>query len=198
MFGWYKKVLFQNYSNFRGRARRSEYWYFTLTNVIISTAILLIPMIIMIATQAATGGSSSTVDKSSPGYMISIIFGGIYMLYVLATIIPSIAVSVRRLHDLGKSGWSFLIIFVPAVGSIILLIWLLQDSQPGSNAYGPNPKGVEGNFYGQMNNGYQQNPYANNYGGQQQAQNSSTNQQWQNNVPPQPKDDYDAYRPKGN
>ena len=63
------------------------------------------------------------------------------MIVVLGLIVPSLAVSIRRLHDIGKSGWFILISLVPVIGGIILIIFSLMDSQPGSNAYGPNPKG---------------------------------------------------------
>lgn len=64
----------------------------------------------------------------------------VYLFYILAMLIPSIAVSVRRLHDIGKSGWMLLIYFIPLIGSIWLLILFLTDSEPGENKYGPNPK----------------------------------------------------------
>ncbi|MCR5843304.1 MAG: DUF805 domain-containing protein, partial [Oscillospiraceae bacterium] len=70
------------------------------------------------------------------------IFTVIQSLFSLATLIPSIAVTVRRLHDIGKSGWFYFLILIPVVGSIILLVWECKDSEPGTNVYGPNPKGV--------------------------------------------------------
>lgn len=61
-------------------------------------------------------------------------------LYMLAVLVPGIAVGVRRLHDTGRSGWWLLIALVPLLGAIVLLVFLVQDSQPGENQYGPNPK----------------------------------------------------------
>ena len=69
-------------------------------------------------------------------------YGWIYSLYALAIIIPSLAVALRRLHDIGKSGWWILIALVPLIGAIWLLVLYVRDSQPGENQYGPNPKGV--------------------------------------------------------
>lgn len=67
-------------------------------------------------------------------------YGPIYGLYLLAILIPSIAVGVRRLHDIGKSGWFMFIVLIPIVGGIWLLVLYCTDSEPGENEYGPNPK----------------------------------------------------------
>lgn len=118
---WYLKVL-KNYAGFSGRARRKEYWFFILINVII--AIIL-------------GGLDNLLGLAiSPGSMV----GPLYGLYMLAIIIPSIAVAVRRLHDTSRSGWWILISLVPAIGTIVLLIFFFQNSKEGPNNYGPNPK----------------------------------------------------------
>jgi len=69
-------------------------------------------------------------------------YGLFYMLYSLGVLIPGLAVSVRRLHDIGKSGWMLLIVFIPLVGWIWLLVLMVTDSEPGENQYGPNPKGI--------------------------------------------------------
>lgn len=129
MIDWYKKAVFENYANFSGRARRSEYWYYTLCNVIISFV-----MYILVIISVAIGS-----DGESPGILFYLIYG-ILMLYALATFIPSLAVVVRRLHDTGKSGWYYLIGLIPLVGAILVIIALVTDSQPGSNQWGPNPK----------------------------------------------------------
>ncbi|MEP1500313.1 DUF805 domain-containing protein, partial [Nonlabens ulvanivorans] len=73
---------------------------------------------------------------------IAIPFGILFLLYTLATIIPSLAVIVRRLHDTGRSGWFYFISMIPLVGTVILLIWLIEDSKHGANQWGPNPKGI--------------------------------------------------------
>jgi len=132
MIDWYKKVVFENYANFSGRARRSEYWYFALCNFIISM-VLYIPLMISLAMSG----------EEEPSVFFFIICG-LMVIYSLAMFIPSLAVVVRRLHDLGKSGWFYFIGLIPIVGSIILLIWFFTEGQRGSNEYGPDPK--ENNF----------------------------------------------------
>jgi len=113
---WYLAVL-KKYAEFGGRARRKEYWMFVLFNIIFAIAAIVIDMIL---------GT----------YIV------IYGLYMLAMLIPSLAVLVRRLHDIGKSGWWFFISLVPIIGGIWLLVLMLTDSQYGSNEYGENPKGA--------------------------------------------------------
>ncbi|WP_010523027.1 DUF805 domain-containing protein [Aquimarina agarivorans] len=112
---WYLKVLKQ-YVDFNGRARRKEYWMFTLISTIISYIIVGIT------------------------YAISPELVALSYIYSLAVALPSLAVVVRRLHDIGKSGWFFLIILIPLIGAIWLIVLLCQDSEPGPNEYGPNPK----------------------------------------------------------
>ncbi|MGH8554125.1 MAG: DUF805 domain-containing protein [Gammaproteobacteria bacterium] len=120
---WYLDVL-KKYAVFGGRARRKEYWYFVLFNILIS---------ILLGTIDAVTGSFS------PETGLGLLSG----LYALAILIPGIAVSVRRLHDSGKSGWWLLIGLVPLVGAIVLLVFMVQDSMPGENQYGLNPKVTE-------------------------------------------------------
>jgi uncharacterized membrane protein YhaH (DUF805 family) len=111
---YYIEVL-KKYAVFSGRARRKEYWMFVLFNLIISIAINLIT------------ASIGALSFLSP-------------LYGLAVLTPGIAVGVRRLHDTNRSGWWWLLLFIPVVGAIVLIIFFAQDSQPGENQYGPNPK----------------------------------------------------------
>lgn len=121
---WYLKVLNQ-YSDFNGRARRKEYWMFALVNFIISLAI--------VGLDNALGQSFS--------YTGNVLGAGVFnSIYNLLILIPSLAVAVRRLHDVGKSGWMLLIGLIPLVVAIWLLILLLRDSEAGENKYGPNPK----------------------------------------------------------
>ncbi len=108
-------TVLKKYATFTGRARRTEYWMFALLNIIIAVVLGVVDTVI-----------------GSPG-----ILGGIY---VLAVLLPSIAVGIRRLHDTGRSGWWLLIVFVPLVGAIVFLVFTVMDSHPGSNAYGPSPK----------------------------------------------------------
>ncbi len=120
------KSVFNKYTDFTGRARRSEYWYWQLFNFIVAM-ILYVPMIIGAATENEA---------------IAIPFGILMLLYILATIIPSLAVIVRRLHDTGRSGWFYFMGLIPFIGGIILLIFCVEDSKHGANQWGPNPKGI--------------------------------------------------------
>lgn len=113
---WYLEALMKEEA-FSGRARRKEYWMFTLLNSVIVFGLSLIDELI-----------------GSPGV--------IGALYSVAVLIPSIAVSVRRLHDTDRSGWWLLIAFIPIVGIILLLIFMVQDSKSGQNQYGDNPKDI--------------------------------------------------------
>lgn len=117
---WYLAVL-KNFSNFSGRARRKEYWMFVLFNIIFGTVALILDNVLGIT-------------------MELIPYGPIYILYVLVILVPSIAVSIRRLHDVGKSAWMLLIALIPFIGAIWLLVLMMMDSQPGENQYGPDPK----------------------------------------------------------
>ncbi|MBV9455622.1 MAG: DUF805 domain-containing protein [Rubrobacter sp.] len=117
---WYLEVL-KNYAVFSGRARRKEYWMFLLINLVIVLVLNFIDYL--------TGTFS---PRAGVGLL-----GG---LYSLAVLIPSIAVAVRRLHDTGRTGWWILIGLIPVIGSIIFLIFMVLDSEPGTNEYGPNPK----------------------------------------------------------
>ena len=119
---WYLAVL-KKYAVFSGRAQRAEYWFFVLFNIIISIVLGVLDGVL--GTMNAEAGIG--------------LLGG---LYSLAVLIPSIAVGVRRLHDTGRSGWWLLIAFVPLIGAIVLIVFFVMDSQPGSNEHGPNPKGV--------------------------------------------------------
>jgi len=115
---YYLSVL-KKYAIFSGRSQRAEYWYFFLFNIIISIVLGIISTVV--------GDDSSILG----------------ILYSLAVLIPGIAVSVRRLHDVGKSGWMLLIGLIPLIGAIWLLVLMVTDSNPGDNKYGPNPKGIK-------------------------------------------------------
>lgn len=119
---WYTEVL-KKYVVFSGRARRKEYWMFTLFNVIISIILGIADSIL---------GTSN--DQGSG------LLGGIYSLAVL---LPSIAVTVRRLHDTNRSGWWALLLLLPIIGWIVLIVFAAMEGNPGDNQYGPDPKGHE-------------------------------------------------------
>ena len=120
---WFLMAL-KNYVGFSGRSRRSEYWYFTLFYLVIAIVLSVLDGIVF-------GGS---VDgKGTP------VLSGLFM---LAMLLPSIAVGIRRLHDTDRSGWWLLIGMIPLLGAIVLIVFFVQDSKPGDNRFGPNPKGV--------------------------------------------------------
>ena len=127
---WYLKVVRDNYANFNGRASRQEYWMFILFNIIFGIVAMVADNIL---------GTVFTIGEGS--YSVSMGYGWIYVLYMLAVIIPGIAAAVRRLHDVGKSGWMMLVAFIPLIGGIWLIVLTVTDSNPGENNYGPSPKG---------------------------------------------------------
>jgi uncharacterized membrane protein YhaH (DUF805 family) len=131
---WYVEVL-RKYTVFDGRARRKEYWMYTLVNILIGVAYMIVATL-AIALLGRTGNASAAI----------LIFAPLW-LYSLAVFIPGLAVTVRRLHDTGRSGWWILILLVPFAGSVVLLVFMCLDSEPGPNLHGLNPKGVVG--YGQ-------------------------------------------------
>jgi uncharacterized membrane protein YhaH (DUF805 family) len=122
---------FKKYAQFSGRARRKEYWMFFLFYMII----YLILYIAGIAF-AAAGAGTNTGGLAAVG----IIFITLTVIFALGSLVPCLALVVRRLHDTGHSGGWIFISLVPLVGGIILLVYLVTDSQSGDNAYGPNPK----------------------------------------------------------
>lgn len=126
---WYLKVLRQ-YADFSGRARRTEYWMFTLFNVIFTCIAMGIDNVLGITFSFA----------GADGTSVPFFYGYVYVLYALAMLVPSLAVSVRRLHDVGKSGWMLLIALIPIIGGIWLLVLMCTDSQQGTNKWGENPK----------------------------------------------------------
>jgi uncharacterized membrane protein YhaH (DUF805 family) len=115
LVGYWKKVVLENYANFEGRARRAEYWWFTLATILLFVALFIVSVIIK-------------------PLIFLVIIGWIGL------IVPAIAVAVRRLHDQDKSGWFYLLGFVPFVGGIILLVFMCIDSTRGTNQYGTSEK----------------------------------------------------------
>lgn len=114
-----KRALTVNYCNFEGRASRSEYWWFSLFGVPVSAIISVV---------------FCWSDTAK------LIVSGIFS---LACFLPSLGLAVRRLHDIGKSGWFILISLIPVVGWILIIIWLVKESDPTPNMYGPVPNMVE-------------------------------------------------------
>ena len=120
------RSFWKRYRDFRGRSRRSEYWFIQLFLVVTNIAVAIIDLALMgwdVDRFVANGG------------------GGIVgLVWILVTIVPALAVLVRRLHDTGKSGWWALVGLLPLVGAIVLLVFTVTDSSPGENKFGPSPK----------------------------------------------------------
>lgn len=114
-------TVFKKYAVFSGRARRAEYWYFTLFFIIFSVALSFIDML------------TGMYDPETGAGVLSGLFG-------LVLLLPSIGVSIRRLHDTDRSGWWFLLVFVPVIGWIVLIIFFVQAGTTGANRFGPDPK----------------------------------------------------------
>ena len=123
---WYLKVLRQ-YVDFAGRARRKEYWMFTLVSSIISVVLAILDGVLHL-------------DDNNGLFTIGLLGG----LYSLAMFLPTWAVSIRRLHDTGRSGWWLLIGIIPLIGWIVLLVFWATDGDRQPNAYGSDPKAVPG------------------------------------------------------
>ena len=111
----------RKYAAFNGRARRSEYWWFQLF-------ISLISLMLLLAHAATVGFASAMSAPTGPGNI-----------FTLAILVPVIAVSVRRLHDIDRSGWWLLLLLVPVIGAIVLLFWHCQHGTVGENRYGMDP-----------------------------------------------------------
>ncbi|MGI9264325.1 MAG: DUF805 domain-containing protein [Gammaproteobacteria bacterium] len=118
---WYLAVL-RKYLVFEGRAQRAEYWYFVLFNIIFGIVLAIIDGIF---------------GSLNPDTGMGLLSG----IYSLAVLIPTIGVAIRRLHDTDRSGWWLLLALVPLIGGLVLLVFFILDGTPGSNRFGPNPKG---------------------------------------------------------
>jgi uncharacterized membrane protein YhaH (DUF805 family) len=111
-------IALKKYADFSGRARRKEYWFFVLFY-------LLMLLVIAIAAEFAAAAENALI----------VIAGVVF----LGMLLPSIAVTVRRLHDIGRTGWWMLLYMIPLIGDIVMLVFAVTPSQPGENAYGPSP-----------------------------------------------------------
>jgi uncharacterized membrane protein YhaH (DUF805 family) len=119
-FGYFIDAVKNHYADFNGRARRKAYGFFILVNIIINIVLSVIDTIVF----------NNIIGIP----LLSLLFG-------LAILVPSLAISVRRLHDIGKSGWLAILLFIPIVSLVLFIILLAVDSVKGSNQYGENPKG---------------------------------------------------------
>ena len=122
---WYLKVMRDNYANFSGRARRKEYWMFALVQTIVMIGLMILDSVL-------------GLDFELKG--ISLGYGYLYLIGIIVHFIPSLAVLVRRLHDVGKSGWFYFIFLIPIIGIIWLLVLYCTEGQKEDNKWGPDPK----------------------------------------------------------
>ena len=120
-FGRAISTCFRKYATFRGRAGRAEFWYFYLFNMLISVALVSAFLVLNAADEGSTAGMA---------------FLGLWLLYSVAATLPALAVTVRRLHDTGRSGWFMLLALIPLVGPIVLYVFYAQQGPPGPNQYG--------------------------------------------------------------
>jgi len=127
--GWFMHVLRENFSNFEGRARRSEYWWFTLINAIFGIVVFILSIVVLII--------FGSLELPGVGAVIFLLMN---VIYAFAVFVPSFAAGVRRLHDIDKSGWLMVLAFVP-LASIVLLILLFVEGTPGPNQFGADPTG---------------------------------------------------------
>lgn len=117
---WFLLAL-RKYATFKGRSRRSEYWYFVLFYLLILIVLSVLDVVL---------GSFS--EEHGVGLLSGV--------FSLAMFVPTLSVTCRRLHDTGRSGWWQLIAFIPLIGAIVLIVFLTRDSHPDVNDYGGNPK----------------------------------------------------------
>jgi len=118
---YFVESITKRYAQFSGRARRAEYWWYTLFNGII-------------------GAIFSVWFQTDPNNKVALVLSGVYM---LALLLPGLAITVRRLHDIGKSGWLYLLILIPIIGWIIIFVWSVTPGDVGDNEYGEDPKAEE-------------------------------------------------------
>ena len=138
LFTYWLECFTKHYADFSGRARRSEYWGTALFNVIaqIVLSVVLVAVLVIWFSSTEMNADVSVVRLSL------IMIKAVRSLYSLIWLLPGLAVAVRRLHDIGKSGLNVLWVFLPIIGWIMLLYWFCQDSELGENKWGANPKFV--------------------------------------------------------
>lgn len=136
-FGALKK-FFNHYADFSGRSRRREYWFMYLWDLIFSSA--YISLMLIFALLVGYGGFEDVVELLAGGAVGLVILSILYGIFILSTIIPYLALTVRRIHDIGKPGWWLFLSFIPLAGFVFVLIWSFGDSERKENEWGPCPK----------------------------------------------------------
>lgn len=134
----------KRYADFSGRSRRMEFWMFTLLSIIVYAICFAIILAGMPWDQMTAADAGQPVEE--PGAMFYL-GAGLLGLWVLGTLIPGIAVTVRRFHDQDKSGWFYLLSFIPYAGGIILLVFMCLEGTRGPNRFGEDPKGDMGDIF---------------------------------------------------
>lgn len=165
-FGQAVKSAFRKYATFSGRARRSEYWWFALFNMLVQLPGQIVFMIAYMASfvPAIADNTSADGTLSDDWYEDinwGVLIGGysVIMVVSLALFLPSLALVIRRLHDTGRSGWWYLLSFIPGA-SIVILVFMFFEGQPHANQYGPDPKAGEHTYGGYPPQAYAQPMYA--------------------------------------
>jgi uncharacterized membrane protein YhaH (DUF805 family)/cold shock CspA family protein len=130
LWGYFRRAVTEKYVTFSGRARRKEYWGYFLFWLI---ALLTVSVLAMIA-----DGAVGNLDRGD-GPLITLTVDG---LFVLATFLPGLAITIRRIHDIGLSGWLYLLVFIPSIGALIIFVFTLIPSQKNENKWGPVPEGI--------------------------------------------------------
>ena len=123
------KSVFSKYATFSGRARRSEFWWFVLANWVVSSVVYAVTVGPTVVPSMSNNGETVAVGASS----------SVYGLYSLALFLPALAVAVRRMHDVSKSGWYLLMALIPLIGWIFPLVAAVKEGDTGPNGYGPDP-----------------------------------------------------------
>ncbi|WP_062205027.1 DUF805 domain-containing protein [Demequina salsinemoris] len=151
-FGEAISTCFRKYTDFSGRARRAEYWWFYLFIQLVSIPVSIVVTILAMVSLApviASAEADGTIPESAfeeISWGPIVIAGAVLIAMWLVFFLPTLAVTIRRLHDTGRSGWWVLLAYIPVVnyvGSIVVFVFTLLDSEAGTNVYGPNPKGAE-------------------------------------------------------
>lgn len=123
---------YRRYADFSGRSQRMEYWMFTLFSAIVALVLVMLMF-------AGLGGVDATTGEPTMG-MLGYVSIALLVIWGLGSVVPSIAVTVRRFHDQDKSGWFYLLGFIPYIGGIVMIVFMCLDGTRGPNRFGPDPK----------------------------------------------------------
>jgi uncharacterized membrane protein YhaH (DUF805 family) len=134
---WFIDPIKNHYADFSGRASRKQFWMFALGHTLFVFAWMLVVLVFFAASFAEGFDGGATV------FMLPLVLGLFFLVWLGLFLVPSIAIQVRRLHDIGLSGWWYFISFVPYIGGLVLFIMSCLQSEQHTNKYGPNPYGIE-------------------------------------------------------